>query len=101
MVYRATVWTPEVIARLRQLAESGKSRAQAAAILGVTVHALGNVASSRKIAFRPVSPVKLSGMPAQWHQAAVRRAAAELKREIAMARREAATAPLYRGGWPE
>jgi hypothetical protein len=102
---RGAPWTPELIEELRQHAAAGVTKQQAAQKMGRSLGAIDAQAFLHKIGFsgksydncevRPPAPPDPAFI-AQKAQAARE----QLRRECALARAEAATAPLYRGGWP-
>lgn len=101
-------WTPDVIERLRELAAAGHTQVQAAILLGAKPSTLGTIASRQKIRF----PVKRRGSAKKIVESSRKPARLKnplkippgdfanvaLRAEIEAAKREAPTAPLYRGG---
>lgn len=83
-------WTPEMVERLRLLSAAGATRETSAEVLRVKLSALDGAASRYKVKFtrRRKGAAKHPTL------------SDELVNEIAAAKAEAATAPLYRGGWP-
>lgn len=99
-----TRWTPELIDRIRALAAQGYSAKQVASLTGIAVGALTHQCCLRKISFRRMPKSQRphqnpDHVPADATGDRLRQAArADLDHEIAMARAEAKTAPLFRGG---
>lgn len=100
-----TKWTPELIERVRGLAAEGYSAKQVAAMILCHVGVLSHYASVNRISFkrmaaknRPRVPlaVDLSTLPPE--ERLLHAARADLAHQIALARAEAKTAPIYRGG---
>lgn len=102
-----TKWTPQLLDRVRALAETGITAQAVADALGVSISTMRPIANRAGIHFRGKTWQRRSERPAipvlAWVPSPERvRLAArhDLDREIAAARAEAVSAPLYRGGWP-
>jgi hypothetical protein len=104
----STRWTPEFIEKVRRLAEQGYSAKQTAVITVMRLGTLTQQCSARGISFqrmpksrRPRINPEPAPSPEDTMQAEERLlllARADLAHQIALARAEAATAPIYRGG---
>jgi hypothetical protein len=101
-----TKWTPELIARIRDLAAQGYAAKHVASLIGANVVTLSHYACLHRIPFqrRPARD-RPSIIPAAEAAAGVppgerlrQMARADLDHQIALARAEARTAPIYRGG---
>lgn len=103
-----TRWTPELLDQIRALAAQGWTKLQIAQELGLSYGTLRARAGEAGIRFHGKTwdnrKARRAGQIAPSRpvvQADLRQAASEeLARQIALARAEATTAPLYRGGWP-
>ena len=103
-----TRWTPELIAQIRALAALGYSAKQVSFITRTNLGTLNHQCQDNAISFqrlpasrRPkITPDQMQSVdPVLTSEERLRRLArADLDHEIAMARAEAATAPLFRGG---
>jgi hypothetical protein len=103
-----TRWTPEFIAQVTALAARGYSAKQVAGMTSMRVQTLTQQCSARKISFQrmPASrrprvnpePVPSPEDTMAGDDRMRQLARADLARQIALARAEAATAPIYRGG---
>ena len=93
-----TRWTPELQQQVRDLAGQGMSARAAAEIMGVTRKAVATMASRHGISFRGNQAPDFE-MPDE--PRSLTKARAILASEIAAAKQEMATAPLYRKGWPD
>jgi hypothetical protein len=104
-----TRWTPELIDRVRKMAAEGYSAAQAADQLMSNLGTLCKVAAANGISFKRLAmsqrpcraPLRVLDMIVDPDQRVRVAAKIALRDEIAKAKAEAATAPLYRGGWPD
>lgn len=104
-----TRWTPELIEQVRKLAEEGRSSGEVCNLLKVKTGILYLYSQKHGITFQ-VRPKKTKAAPmalavpaevsADHPERALQTARNILAHEIALAKAEAATAPLYRGGWP-
>jgi hypothetical protein len=112
-----TRWTPLLLEQVRDLARQGWSMMGVAEKLNLSPRSLSFYASRLGIHFDSRGGRKRRAALAMSEQAALQRpkmdlsalssddrlrmaARLDLEYEIAQARREALTAPLYRGGWP-
>lgn len=90
-------WTPDKVERLRELAAARYSIAQAAGEIGCSTPAAGRAACAHRIKF--VKQPNARKPQRAWPSARVADFASPgLRAEIEAAKREAPTAPLYRGG---
>jgi len=86
---RRIVWTPDVLDQVRAHAEAGHTMAVCAAAIGSTTAAVSRIASQHKIHFH--------GKRQPYRALDVGPALEKARRELAQARRERPSAPLYRG----
>ena len=103
-----TRWTPEFVAHVSALAAQGYSAKQVAGMTSMRVQTLTQQCSARKISFQRLpsglrprvnpEPVPSPDETMAGDERMRQLARADLARQIALARAEAATAPIYRGG---
>lgn len=100
-----TKWTPELLDRVRILADQGHSAKQTASLICVNVGVLSQYAGIHRISFkrmaaknrpRVASDIDVSTLPPE--ERLLHAARVDLAHQIALARAEAKTAPIYRGG---
>lgn len=105
-----TTWTPDLIEQVRIEAATGATSDQIAAKLGVSTNSLRNIGHQHKIRFlgttgqakrerRASQPAPIPADIVDSDRVVIA-AKLDLERQIAIAKAEADTAPLYRGGWP-
>jgi len=103
-----THWTPDFVDRVRALAEQGYSAKQVAGMLFLSVGNLTQNCCKRNISFQRMPKSKRPRIDAtiphfdplmSTEERLQQAARADLVHQIALARAEAATAPIYRGGW--